>query len=221
MRINLKVSPNKEMIPYDHLPALAGTLHKWLGPNSEHNGLSLYSFSWLQNGIASKNGINFPNGTSWIVSAFNDDFLRRSIEGILKAPEIRWGMKVTELTIQMLPDFRDHDETRFLVNSPILVKRSVENGGEKHFLYTDTESDNLLTETLKRKLRAAQLDDSDISVRFDRDYHKAKTQLVKYRQINNRCSYCPVLIKGSAAQKSFAWTVGIGNSTGIGFGSLK
>lgn len=48
MRLHLKLSANSQPVNFNHLPVLAGALHKWLGPNSEHDGLSLYSFSWLQ-----------------------------------------------------------------------------------------------------------------------------------------------------------------------------
>ncbi len=220
MRIVLKLSPNQVEVPFDHLPVLAGALHKWLGPNTEHDGLSLYSFSWLQNGQASRSGLRFPKGALWAVSAIDSDFLRRSIEGVLSEPDIRWGMRVEEVTIKIPPAFSDIEENRLLVSSPVLVKRKMPDLNEKHYIYTDLDSDALLTETMQRKLRAAGLDDAGVSLRFDRDYPKAKTQLVKYRNIENRCSYCPVWMTGTAEQKAFAWTVGVGNSTGIGFGAI-
>jgi CRISPR-associated endoribonuclease Cas6 len=226
MRLQLKLSRNREIVNFNHLPVLTGALHKWLGPNDEHDGLSLYSFSWLQGAKPRAGGLNFPQGATWSISALDGDFLSRSIHGVLTDPEIRWGMRVETCSLVPPPIFKDRDEARFLCASPIFIKRSVPDDSrisgfnDKFYLYTDPESDALLTETLQHKLRAADLDAEGVSVRFDRDYPKAKTQLVRYRDIDNRCSYCPVFVKGTAEQLAFAWTVGLGGSTGVGFGSL-
>ncbi len=220
MRLYLSLTPNQEPVPFNHLPVLAGALHKWLGPNEAHDGLSLYSFSWLQGAVVSKQGLRFPKGATWFISAIDGEFLSRSVQGIFSDPHLRWDMQVTQANFVMPPDFSDTEEVRFLLASPIFIKRKLPDGSDKHYLYSDPESDALLTETLQHKLRVAGLSDAGVSVRFDRDYPKAKTQLLSYRGIDNRCSYCPVFVKGSAEQLAFAWTVGMGNSTGVGFGSV-
>lgn len=220
MRLLLTLSPNRTLVEFNHLHILAGALHKWLGPNDEHDGLSLYSWSWLQGGRANGQGLHFPKGAQWHISAIDGDFLTRSIQGIFRDPGIRWGMQVQECQIVAPPVFPDFSEARFLCASPVFVKRTLPDGEEKHYLYTDPESDRLLTETLQHKLRAAGLDDQGVSVRFDRAYAKARTQKVMYRQIGNMANYCPVFVQGTAEQLAFAWTVGVGNSTGIGLGAL-
>lgn len=219
MRLQLTLSPNSEIVPFNHITALTGALHKWLGPNDEHGGLSLYSFGWLQGAIAKSGGLWYPNGATWHVSAINGDFLRRSIEGVFSDPDIRWGMKVTNAELLPFPKFND-GETYFRCLSPILVKRQIEDGNIKHFTFADPESDDLLTETMQHKLRAAGLPSQDIRLWFDHTYPKAKTQLVRYRNIDNRASYCPIYMRGTDLQKAFAWTVGIGSSTGVGFGAV-
>ena len=221
MRLLLKLSSNRTPVEFNHLHILAGALHKWLGPNEEHDGLSLYSFSWLQGGRANGHGLHFPRGAEWHISALDSEFLVRSIQGIFRDPGIRWGMRVEQCEIVASPAFPDGvSEQRFLCASPIFIKRTLPDGEEKHYLFSDPESDRLLTETLQHKLRAAGLDDSGVSVRFGRDYPKARTQKVMYRQIGNMANYCPVFVRGTAEQLAFAWTVGLGNSTGVGFGAL-
>lgn len=71
MRLHLQLSPSREVVPFNHLPVLTGALHKWLGPNQEHGGLSLYSFSWLQGGRATRNGLRFDDGATWMISALD------------------------------------------------------------------------------------------------------------------------------------------------------
>ncbi|MCB9355065.1 MAG: CRISPR-associated endoribonuclease Cas6 [Saprospiraceae bacterium] len=220
MRLLLNLSANRTPVEFNHLHILAGALHKWLGPNEEHDGLSLYSFSWLQGAQAGAGGLHFPKGARWHISAVDGDFLARSIQGIFRDPGIRWGMEVKQCEIVAPPVFPDSGEVRFRCASPIFIKRSLPDGEEKHYLYTDPDSDRLLTETLQHKLRAAGLDDSGVSVRFDREYPKAKTQKVMYRDIGNMANYCPVFVRGTGEQLAFAWTVGMGGSTGVGFGGV-
>lgn len=221
MRIKLKLTPNREPVPFNHLPVLTGALHKWLGPNTEHDGLSLYSFSFLQNGRGNKYGLHFPKGAYWFISALDSEFMMRSIQGILADPDIRWGMKVQAAEVSPNPSFPDHGEVRFLTTSPVFIKRKREDGSTKHYSYTEPESDLLLTQTLQHKLRTAGLSDHGVSVRFDRTYPKAKTQKVTYRNIGNMANVCPVFVAGSKEQLEFAWTVGVGNSSGVGLGSLR
>jgi len=220
MRLKITLTSSQEIVPFNHLPVLAGVLHKWLGENTYHGAISLYSFSWLQGGKFTRQGLRFPRGAAWYISALDDDFLMRSIKGILQDGDLRWGMRVERAEILPNPDFPDYGEVRFLVASPIFVKRKLDNGDTKHYLYTDLESDALLTENLQLKLTQAGLSSEGVSVRFDREYPKAKTQLVRYRAVDNRCSYCPVFVQGSKEQLAFAWTCGLGNSTGIGLGAL-
>ena len=70
-------------------------------------------------------------------------------------------------------------------------------------------------------MKIAGLIDDDIKLRFDTSYPKARTKLLTYNNVKNRASWCPVIIEGKPESKLFAWNVGLGNSTGIGFGAIK
>lgn len=45
MRITIRTTPNTELVPFDYQQKLVGTIHKWIGNNSIHDKISLYSFS--------------------------------------------------------------------------------------------------------------------------------------------------------------------------------
>lgn len=220
MRLCLRLTPSDQVVPFDHLPVLAGTLHHWLGPNEEHGGLSLYSFSWLIGGRMVRDGLIFRNGATWHISALDSEFLRRNIEGIFNDPIIRWGMQVREVVLEGPPQIEE-GQAYFLLTSPVLIKKSREDGGIRHVLWDDPESDALMTQTMHHKMKVAGVESEGFSLRFDREYPKAKTQKVNYKGIDNRCSYCPVIATGTADQLTFAWTVGLGHSTGVGFGGVK
>src|SRR5690606_26453665 len=209
---------NTEPIPYNYQSSLVGAFHKWLGPNEIHDDISLYSLSWLSHGVAGKSGLDFPNGSTFYVSAPHTELLKKMIDGVFKGQDIRWGMKVREVILQPTPEFGE--SRRFLVQSPVLIKRNREEGGQQYFFHSDDKADEYLTETMHYKLSKAGLT-HDIEVMFDPDYENPKSKKIQYNGIDIKGTLCPVIVKGDPEAVSFAWDVGIGNSTGIGFGALK
>lgn len=220
MRLNIKTSPNNRIVPFDYQNKLVGVLHKWIGENDIHNLISLYSFSWLYNGIRNSEGLNFKNGASWFISFHDDSKLKIILSSILEKPEMFYGMRVVDVSIEDTPDLSNRE--LFYLSSPILIKyRNKETGKITHYTYEDKEASELLKSTLLHKMQDAGLPlDETLEIYFDTEYKGRKIKHVNYRNIRNKASMCPVYIKGKPETKAFAWNVGIGNSTGIGFGSI-
>lgn len=221
MRITFFLSPNyQRLVPFDYQQRLVGRLHGWLGENAEHDSISLYSVSWLGHGQIRGGALNFPHGTSFFISAAKDDLLADVIEGLQKDTEVNWGMRVTSIMPQRTPDFSS-GKAKFMMQSPVLVKRKIaDNDGQQFFYYSDDVSDRYLTETMRSKMAHAGVEGS-ISLRFDRTYAKPRIKMATYRGIKNKGSLCPVIAEGDPHCLQFAWSVGVGNSTGIGFGAVK
>lgn len=218
MRIYLSTTKNRTVVPYDHIPFLVGAIHKWLGGiNALHDEISLYSFSWLRGAKAGTGGLHFPYGAEWFISSYDTTMIKSLVTGIQSDPTINFGLIVKDMVIKEDRTFGEVES--FSVASPIFIKRRV-NEILKHFIYDDEDSDKYLTETLQTKLKKAGLVSDNIEVSFNKEYHRPQTKLVNYNGISNRASICPIIIKGSPQQISFAWNVGVGNSTGIGFGAL-
>lgn len=217
MRIYLQLTSNKESVPFNYQQSLVGAFHRWLGPNELHDDISLYSLSWLSHGKANKKGLNFPDGSTFYISAPNPELLSTLIKGIFKGHEIRWGMTVKEVRIQKTPSFGT--KQRFLAQSPILIKRKVEKH-QRYYYPDDSEANSLMTETLREKLRKLHLPDK-VTVSFDQDYKNYRIKKMTYRNLDIKASLCPVIVEGEARAVQFAWEVGVGNSTGIGFGALR
>lgn len=218
MRIYLNTSPNQEVVPFNYQPFLVGALHKWLGENDLHDGLSLYSLSWLSGGQAKRSGLDFPNGSTFFISSPSAELIKRMIDGVRTSPAINFGMSVQEIIIREPPVFQEKE--RFILNSPVLIKRTTDQQ-VKFFFPHDQDADSLITETLRNKLKKAGLGTLPILASFDKDYRNVKTKLVNYNGIKNKASFCPVILEGDPQAIRFAWDVGIGNSTGIGFGAIK
>nr|NQU93138.1 CRISPR-associated endoribonuclease Cas6 [Bacteroidota bacterium] len=218
MRIHLKTSSSKEIIPFNYQPGLTGALHKWIGFNDLHDELSLYSFSWLRGSSTTKGGLTFNKNGYFFISAHDSELIKKVISGIQNHPEIGYGLYVNEIIIQENPVFNTGQ--MFYTASPIFIKRNQDNRTH-HFEYNETGANNCLTETLRNKLEKAELNAEGISVSFDTSYPKAKTKVIHYQDIGNKVNICPVFIEGTPEQIAFAWNVGLGNSTGIGFGAIK
>ncbi|MEO0743509.1 MAG: CRISPR-associated endoribonuclease Cas6 [Bacteroidota bacterium] len=220
MRLHLRLSPNTEPVPFDHLHRLTGAVHKWLGKNGLHDGLSLYSFGWLSGGKRRGDGLQFAGGAGWNVSFLSDeaaDLLRR---GIRQDPLVFAGMRVYELREQITPHFGEG--ARFLVDGAVLTRQNRDDGGRNHLTFEDPASDATLTRTHRRKLAEAGSTESDeVAVRFDRSYEKARTKLVTIKGTEYRTSECPVIVEGPADAVRSAWLLGVGELTGMGLGALK
>jgi len=219
MRLYIKLSQNTEIIPYNYQHLLTGVIHKWIGKkNEEHGKRSLYSFSWLQNTSSTKDGINLNRDAYFFVSAYDIDLIKSITKGILESSDTFCGARVIDVQIKDAPLFSN--EERFILNSPVLIRKR---DGEKtkHVTYQDEDFEMLLTENMKEKLRLAGLTPDGLSIELDKNYAFPQTKLIDYKGIKNKTSLAPVIIKGSPEQITFAWHVGIGNSTGIGFGALK
>ncbi|MEM1044343.1 MAG: CRISPR-associated endoribonuclease Cas6 [Bacteroidota bacterium] len=221
MRLHLKLSPNTAPVPFDHLHWLTGVLHKWLGKNEAHDGLSLYSFGWLGGAKPVGEGLQFAGGAEWRVSFVSDDLSDRLRAGIRQDPTVLAGMRVYEIREQITPGFGP--AARFLVDGAVLTRQNRDDGGRDHLTYENEAADETLTRTLRTRLDAAGLVDDarQTTARFDRTYDKARTKLVTLKGTRYRASECPVIIEGTPAAVQAAWLLGVGELTGMGLGALK
>jgi CRISPR-associated endoribonuclease Cas6 len=197
---------------------LTGTIHKWLGINKEHGKVSLYSFSNLENGRRKKEGLLFENNTQFFFSSYDDDLIKKIIKGAREDPSMFHGLSVSEIIIQEDPDLNDKEE--FYIASPILIKLP-DGLKTEHILYNDPRAGEFLESRMRTKMREAGLVDDSLKIRFVTNYPKAKCKLITYGKVQNKVSLCPVIISGKHETKRFIWNVGLGNSTGVGFGAIK
>ena len=218
MRIHLKTTANTSPVPFNYQQKLVGTIHKWIGNNSIHDKISLYSFSWLNGGRKVGNTLDFSNGASLFISFYDEHIIKQIIKTILDDPEMFCGLTVTDIMIDDEPDLENRE--RFDCASPIFIKRKIEDGTIKQYNFNDQEANSLLKETLLSKMKEVGLNDETLEIKFDTSFDKKKLKFVRYHDIGNKASFCPVIIKAKPETKLFAWNVGIGNCTGIGFGAI-
>lgn len=221
MRLHLTLTPNKEPVPFNYQHQLTGALHKWLGENELHDKISLYSFSWLR-GKAERvdGGLNFPNGARWFISFWESKYGSDLIQGIVDKPDVFYGMEVDEVKVAKTPSFKK--EQRFLVASPVLVRKNIDAENRKHLTFKDDDVDEFLSRTLSKKISEAGLENSfePFKITFDKAYPNPKIKLVNLKGTQLRANFCPIIVKGDPKVIEFTWTVGVGELTGSGFGAL-
>lgn len=223
MRIYLKTSQSKTLLSFEYQNKLTAALHRWLDYDSEiHDNLSLYSFSWLSGGKpAGKKGLRFEQGAEWFISSPDMELIKRLIHGIQKDPWLMEDFYIEDVLIRSENQNIQSEKHRFFVASPVLVKGKDEHGNIKHYSFDDEKTSLLLTQTLKTKLQKAGREAiGNIKVYFDSNYPQAKTKVADYKGIKNKGNLCPIIIEADPEIIQFAWAVGAGNSTGIGFGAL-
>lgn len=233
MRLHFQLSPNRAPIPFNYVSHLTRILHDWLGRDNQwHDGISLYSLGWLQNGRSRGGALDFPNGARWMISAPDtpggQDFLNRIAQGALSSPGAFGGMEIIETSGETTPDFGPRRV--FRANSPIFIRGDKlpdpDNPTkflDKHILWDDPKSGDYLTKTLRHKLDKAGLShlSDSAKVAFDLSYRAPKSKLITVKDdFRKRASFCPVIVEGDPEAVKFAWCVGVGNGTGMGFGSL-
>lgn len=219
MRIYLRLSKNQKLVPFNYQELLVGVTHKWIGENNDVHGKSgQYSFSWIQNTFATKDGINLGDDPYFFIGSINDSFVKKTIGGILKNPEMFCGVRVIDVQIRNIPSFRNSEE--FFMASPVFLK--LREGSEtRHVTIRDEDFEKVLTDSFKRKLLKAELPSEGLTISLNPKTSYRQTKLVTYKGIKNKTSLAPIIIHGTQEQIAYAWCNGLGNSTGIGFGALK
>ena len=222
MRIQLQLSPSTEPVPFNHLHQLTGAIHKWLGDNAAHDGLSLYSFGWLRGGQPRRESLHFPTGANWNISFFDDELARQLLKGILEDPSVAHGMAVQEVREIAPPSFgRQHI---FATDgSAVLARRKRDDGSREYLLWDTLAANDVLTHLLRKKLEVAGFSGEhlDARVAFDRAYARPRPRMVTIKGIKHKGSECPVIVEGTPEAIQFAWLVGVGDLTGSGFGALR
>ena len=225
MRLHFLLSPNRANVPFDYPHFLTGAFHRWLGPNAQHDELSLYSLGWLQGGHKRGEGLNFARGASWFISAPDTGagahLLHQIADAALQSPAVCCGMEVVQIESQLTPEFGARRV--FRADSPVFIRGDKDGDLDPHILYDDPRAADYLTRTLRHKLDKAGLGQHAPSAQmsFDLNFKAPKTRLIHIKDnFYKRASVCPIIVEGGEEITRFAWNVGAGNLTGSGFGSL-
>lgn len=223
MKVLIHLTPASETVPFEYMNRLVGVFHYWVGFNDIHGKLSLHSLGWLQGGrmTPQKDGLDFSKGGTWEIGVHDPDIAERLLKGIALKPMVFFGMKVDRVEPLREPDLR-FPKYVFSSISPVLLRKGHEDEARIHVTFEDPDASVLLSKHLDRKLAEAGMTmyAGSYALYFDPTFKEAKTKLVRYKGHQYKASVCPVVCVGPVEVKRFLWTVGAGEQTGSGFGSL-
>lgn len=219
MRLYIKCSKNTSPVNFNHQHQLADVVNKWLGEDEQDAELALYSFSMLANARSVNGALEFSHGTSFYISSYDNDINVLVANAVEKSPMLFNGMMVKDIkVVEDKPKFSEMEI--FHVASPIFIQRKIRNN-DKHITFKSESAGKYLTESLKDKMAEVGMRDDSLEIAFVSDYQGAKERLINFKGLAYKASWCPVTIKGKLETKAFAWAVGLGDFTGLGFGALK
>lgn len=190
----LKFNIDGFVYDHDYYVKLLGFVHKIIGENNIHDGISLYSYSNVHN-------------DSFTFAALDENLYLRILDNFYKNMKMWDGC--TLKSIDVLQIF--NEKQIFKCASPFFIKDKNNN----HLIFKQA---NLRAEAIllkKANFAGINLNKFEIDFIFFR-----KTKLIKIHDVNNKCFISSVKIKGDQKTIDFATKVGIGNSTGCGFGFI-
>ena len=205
-------------VPVNNQDKMNSYIHSCLGSNNKyHDTFSDYSISSLQGGrLTDKGTLSFENSEPYIVvSTLNEKFLNDIMLGIMASQKEVMTMKFDHCEVA---DFKPHKFFDKVISiSPILLKDK----NDKKIVYQDAGWLERLNEQSIAKLGHMDIIDPTFKIEFSGDQKRAKKKLVYVGTVSNPCSSVRLKVSGTKEARTAIYNLGLGNSTGCGFGAVK
>lgn len=218
-RIKIELTKPTVPVPINNQHNLNGFIHESFGTNNPyHDKFSDYSISSLQGGRLNddRHTLNFDTESPhFFISSDNEEFLMFAVQSFIVTKASMFGMKFH--TIGVFDDFKLNKYYDDVITiSPIIVK----NKEGKKITIEDDDFIYYLTENCKKKLLHKEIVDPTLKIEIINP-HKAKSKCVWVGNVFNPCSMVRLRIYGTKQTRSILYNMGLGGSTGSGFGAIK
>lgn len=237
MYFKVNFEKTDRVLPYDTQHTLNGVFYKILNnPQKYHDAFSYYSASGIQGAMADpkQGGIMFPDHPYFIVASpdkrhingkweFNE-FLKDFVEGLMNSinnPEVNFfGLKVMTFETPRINVVDSLARPRFdliRTRTPILLKKE-----NWKIAYNDNPEEwvSILTENTKKKLAHEGIEDPTFAIKVEQP-QRMKSRNVTVGNVRNHCTSGILTVYGKPETRAFLYTMGLGYSTGSGFGSVE
>lgn len=208
-----------DSVPINNQHYLNGFIHETFGKNNQfHDKFSNYNCSSLQGGTynADTKALEFKTESPhFFISSPDEDFLMFAIKSFINTKASMFGMKFK--SIGVFDNFKLHEYYDDIITiSPIIVKN---NAGWK-ITVDNPEFIQCLIENCRKKLLHAGIVDPTFKLEIINP-HKAKSKCVWVGNVFNPCSNVRLRVYGKKKTRETLYNMGLGGSTGSGFGSIK
>jgi len=221
MRIKINFTKNTRPVNIANQSQVNGYIHKCLGQNNPyHDTINNYAVSSLMGGKLNddKKTLSFNNGGYITVSSNDTEFMNKLVMGVLSNQELTCGMKFAG--IDPINETFVNGWNHFATLSPFLIKEKTNNGYKFITLNDDnfqTKIKNYLINKLSKINPNLNLNDFDVKIPNNPN-HKIKKIMVK--NVINHANQCHISIHCNKQTAELLYNIGLGQSTGSGFGTI-
>lgn len=196
-----------------------GFVNKLLGENNPYHGkFSKYSVSRLQNGMYLDGNVIFTNGAFLTISSCDNEFIDKIV---LSLTYNRNELYISNLKFRKfeISEFDVHSEYDIIrTTSPIRLQTK-----DKFITFEDDEFVSHLRDKSIKKLIYNGLNEK-VANTLDFELFHPENAKIRFYNINgckNICSQVMLLVRGNKEARKLIYELGLGSSTGFGFGSVK
>lgn len=225
-KLIIEFTPNTEPVPFVTNPLVSSWFHETLGSNNKYHGeKSNYSISTLQGGKMCKNGdktyLNFENGGYIIFSTLNSDMYVELLDKLHRNKYLGYGMTYNGYSFKDFNLSPRFDKVK--TNSELLLCTKDNNKKDIYLNVKDhPEFLEILIEKTKNKLKEYLSEDDFKGFNIELiNPDKANRKWVALPTVVHCTSMVRMKIYGTKKLRTVLYLIGIGKSTGYGFGSLS
>jgi len=216
MKINLFLTNPHVNIPINNQKEVNSFIHRLLGKdNKYHDRFSNYAISSLQGGkLNSEGNLTFEKEPYIIISSNDMEFIDTMLEGIQEKNEKLFDMSHKRVTITEYNVNEYYDNV--ITISPILLK---DKEGRKITFKNDKWLNTLIL-NCKMKLLHEGIEDSTFNIKI-KNPENGKEKLIYVGDVFNPASMVRLVVYGKEKTRRTLYNLGLGHSTGSGFGSIS
>lgn len=214
---------SNQVLPFNYWSMLLKFLHpNILGKdNKYHDDISLYSISPLFNSKTVQDGLLFKHGAIWLIRTPSieifKDFYLKAKNSISK--ELGYGLILKNVEFS-IDDMKFNNEL-IISTSPIFLGQNENTEIRDHITF---KHGNLITSSRMKQIiitKASKLgynlNEDDFNIEFDLT-SPIKTKRILIGNVSNIASQGKIKISGNSDVIALCYSLGIGKSTGCGFG---
>lgn len=222
MRIIIKFTENKVPVPINNQSDVNYYIHKCLGENNKyHDTKNDYCISSLYGGKLDDDKIHlsFNNGGYIAITSKNEEFINDIIGGVMSNTELKWGMefKMFDFIKEEFIDGWNH----FATLSPFIIKKYTDKKNYTFSTLNDSDFADVVKTHMINKLK--KIYDGISLIGFDvviRNHPSHKVKKIMVKNVINKANQCQVDIFCASSVAEKIYNLGIGQSTGCGFGTI-
>lgn len=219
MRIKVNFNLENKILPINNQHLVNSYIHKVLGKNNVyHDSVNDYSISSIQGGKLSDNQLHF-NGDGYItISSNNMKFIN---DMMLNLYTNKLNGDISVKSIEFIEEKFYDGWNHFASLSPFIIKEYSDKKTYKFLTLHDDTFENKVKIYLKNKLSKidSTLDLTNFDIKIpENNKHKIKKIMVK--NVTNFANQCQLSIYCNSKVANILYNIGIGQSTGCGFGTI-